>query len=194
MNSTFLSRCIVVLAACASLVITSFAIADGGHDHGDAKPVAGGPALPRFTAQSDLFEAVGVLSSDEFSVLIDRTASNEPVLKATVELESGGVKLVGQFHADHGDYSFDAKPFAKAGVYPITLTIKAGTDADLLTGELDVHDASTTQTAHDAHAHGWQEIALWTAAILAAITLFFFGGRFALIKSRGARRRVGGSV
>jgi hypothetical protein len=194
MNPTFLSRCIVVLAACASLVITSFAIAGGGHDHGDAKPVAGGPALPRFTAQSDLFETVGVLSSDEFSVLIDRTASNEPVLNATVELESGGVKLIGKFHADHGDYSFDVKPFAKAGVYPITLTIKAGTDADLLTGELDVHDASTAQTAQGAHSHGWREIALWIAAIVGAIALFFFGVRFALMKSRSARNRVGSSV
>ena len=32
-----------------------------GHDHGDAPAAMAGPALPRFTAVSELFELVGVL-------------------------------------------------------------------------------------------------------------------------------------
>jgi hypothetical protein len=194
MNPIFFPRCIAVLAACVSLLIASIAIAGEGHDHGDAKPVAGGPALPRFTAQSDAFEAVGVLLTDEFSVLVDRTASNEPVLNATIELESGTIKQIGKFHADHGDYSFDAKPFLKAGVYPITLTIKAGTDTDLLAADLDVHEASAASNSHAAHSHGWKEIALWIAAIVGAMALVFFVFRSARSRSRSNRNRTESAV
>ncbi len=186
----------IVIKACAVVASTLFvtlAVAGGDHDHGEAKPSASGPATPRFIAQSDLFEAVGVLLSDEFSLLIDRTNSNEPVLNATVELESGGVKLIGKFHADHADYSFDAKPFAKAGEYPITLTIKAGADSDLLTGELDVHDAGTgaSTTTSGANAHGWQRAAQWGGGGLVVALLLFFGVRRLIVNRRNGRNRPG---
>lgn len=186
----------VVIKACAvaaSALFVTFALAGDGHDHGEAKPTAAGPASPRFTAQSDLFEAVGILLSDEFSMLIDRTASNEPVLNATVELSSGGITLVGKFHADHGDYSFDSKQFAKAGEYPITLTIRAGADSDLLTGDLEVRDASSASSAAaaNAHAHAWERAALWGGGgVLLAAALFFVLRR--LIASRRTdRNRLG---
>ncbi len=189
----------VVVKACAvaaSSLFGALAIAGGGHDHGEAKPTAAGPAPPRFTAQSDLFEAVGILLSDEFSVLIDRTASNEPVLNATVELSSGGITLVGKFHADHGDYSFDSKPFAKAGEYPIILTIRAGADSDLLTGDLDVRDASAASSAAAAneHAHAWERAALWGGGgVLLAAALFFALRRLIANRrnSRNNRHRLG---
>ncbi len=188
MNLSFFAKpCAVV----ASTLLVTLAVAGGGHDHGDAKPAASGTSLPRFTAQSDLFEAVGVLLSDEFSVLIDRTASNEPVLNAAVELDSGGVKLIGKFHADHGDYSFDAKPFAKAGEYPITLTVKAGADSDLLTGELIVHDADKTASAASAHAHGWERDALWGGAALTLALLAYAGIRRFIKSRRDSRTRLG---
>jgi hypothetical protein len=176
----------------ASALVLTLAVAGDGHHHGEAKPTASGPALPRFTAQSELFEAVGTLRSDELSVLIDRTASNEPVLDATVELQSGGVKLTGKFHADHGDYSFDAKAFAKAGTYPITLTIKAGADSDLLTGELDVHEATNPLGANTAaHTHGWQHLAVWGGGGLAMLLLALFGLRRLIANRRNQRNRLG---
>lgn len=184
----------VVIKACAvaaSALFVTLAVAGGGHDHGEAKPTVGGTALPRFTAQSELFEAVGVLLSDEFSLLIDRTNSNEPVLNATIELESGGVKLIGKFHADHGDYSFDAKPFAKANEYPITLTIKAGADSDLLTGELIVQEPDKTASAARVHAHGWQRAAQWGGGALVVALLLFFAVRRLITNRRNNRNRLG---
>jgi len=76
------SSVIKVSAAAAGVLLVSLAMAVEGHDHGDAKPSASGPALPRFTVQSDLFEAVGVLGKDELVVYIDRAATNEPVGEA----------------------------------------------------------------------------------------------------------------
>ena len=162
-------------AMLAGLLLVSFALADDGHDHGEAKSAAATPALPRFTAQSELFEAVGILGKSELAVIVDRAASNEPVLNATVELESTGIKLVGKFAAAQGEYHFDARPFAKTGEYPITLTIRAGQDSDLLTGDLEVH-ATSTAAAATALTRGWKQYALWAGAILIAAALSLWAG------------------
>ena len=58
-------------------------------------------------ANSDLFELVATLTGGELSIFIDRFASNEPVLQAQVEVESGGLKAQAKFHADRGDYAID---------------------------------------------------------------------------------------
>jgi len=183
----------VVIKACAvaaSALFVTLAMAGDGHDHGDAKPTAAGPALPRFTAQSELFEAVGILGKDELVIYIDRAASNEPVVNATVELESAGIKLVGTFEPNLGEYHFDAKPFAKTGEYPITLTIKAGADGDLLTANLDVHDdrAAASTAGAAARAHGWHRAAEWGGGALVVALLLYFGIR-RLIANR--RNRLG---
>jgi hypothetical protein len=124
------------------------AIASPGHDHGVEAPTqATGTASPRFEAHSELFEVVGVLEGNELSVFVDRFADNAPVLKARVELESGPTKAVGEFHEEHGDYSFAAAPFKKPGSYPITLAVTAGDQTDLLAGDLVVPDE------HAGHEH-----------------------------------------
>jgi hypothetical protein len=163
---------ITYFVACfTTAALAQFANAGAGHDHGDAAPAATGPALPRFSAQSDLFEAVGVLGKDELVLFIDRSATNEPVLNATVELESGGIKTIGTFEATLGEYHFDSKPFQQSAVYPIALTIKAGNDADLLSAELDVHGAEAGAAQGGAHSHSWREYALWIGAALASVAL-----------------------
>ena len=112
-----------------------------GHDHGEAKTPAGAVvASPRFQGHSDLFEVVGILKGDELSITIDRYATNEPVLDAKVEVESGALKKIAAFHADHGDYSLPAESFRKPGTYPILLTIVSGKDTDLIAGDLVVPD------------------------------------------------------
>ncbi len=167
----YLRPSLVVL--CATFLFTRYALAGPGHDHGDAAPTASGPSQPRFSAQSDLFEAVGILGKDELVIFIDRTATNDPVVNASVELESGSIKAIGKFEAALGEYHFDGKPFQQPSEYPITLTIKAGPDSDLLTAELDVHgdqSLAKSDTAH-AHVHGWREYVPWAGAALIAVVL-----------------------
>lgn len=82
--------------------------APGAHgpngEHLDAPAQAGvnsGP-VPSFEARSEAFELVGRLQGGELSILINRFATNEPVLNATVEVETGNLKAPAKFHADMG--------------------------------------------------------------------------------------------
>ncbi len=158
----------------AALLATGNVAAGPGHDHGEAASVANtGKTSPRFDAHSDLFEAVGSLGASELSIIIDRYSSNEPLLNAKVELESGSTKLAGVFHVEHGDYSFAAKPFEKPGTYPITLTITAGDDVDILAGNLIVPAAEAAHT----HADGltaWKNWATIGALVVGVGIAFMF--------------------
>jgi hypothetical protein len=114
--------------------------ADAGHDHGT--PHASGlasPAVARVEAQSDLFEIVGVVESGTMTLFVDRFATNDPVTGATIDLEVGPVKGSAQANPD-GTYSFKHAALAEPGQYPVTFTINAGSDSDLLAGELVLAD------------------------------------------------------
>jgi membrane fusion protein, heavy metal efflux system len=157
-------------------------IAGPGHDHGPETAVnATGPASPRFSAESDLFEVVGILAGKELSVFVDRYDTNEPVTKATVEMEVNGVKKNGILHNDNGDFVFPADTFTKPGSYAITLTITAGEDIDILGGNLVV------PAPIDGHAHS-----IWTLknASIAAGSLVLLFSVIALIKKSITRRRT----
>jgi cobalt-zinc-cadmium efflux system membrane fusion protein len=146
--------------------------ASEGHDHGGAPAIATGVSSPRFTAHSDLFEAVGLLKGDELSITLDRYASNEPVLNAKVEVESGSYKAVAAFQAEQADYSLPSTAFKKPGTYAVVLTVTAGDQTDLLTGELVVPDPDA-RAVHDEHARPWLRWAAYAggALLLAAIAL-----------------------
>ena len=144
------------------LLTSSFAPlawAGPGHDHGDEKPAAASAASPRFDAHSDTFEVVGMLKGGELIVTVDRYATNEPVLNAKIELESGAIKSIGKFVAETADYRFDGKPFTKPANHPMTLTVTAGQEVDLLSGNLQIVDS---HAGHDhAHDTGWKAWGKW---------------------------------
>lgn len=188
----FPSRCYstVLGAGFALLMLTSPPVfaSPGAHgpngEHLDAAPQAGansGPT-PRFEAQSEAFELVGRLQGGELSILINRFATNEPVLNATVEVETGNLKAPAKFHADMGDYAIDDASMLKAlsapGDHAMVITVLAGNDADLLDGTLTMSGAAQGDHGHahdDGHAHGrfrtvWLALAL---AVLAAVGWFF---------------------
>lgn len=146
-------------ALAAGLLALPALAAPGAHgpngEHLDPPPTAtaGGKASPRIEAKSELFEIVGTLAGGELSLLIDRFATNEPLLKADVEVESGGLKAKAKFHADIGDFSVDdaalLKKLSTPGEHAIVITVLAGNDTDLLDGVLRVGQA----VADDGHAH-----------------------------------------
>lgn len=120
---------------------------DGGHEEEGGQPVAMESAQPRFEAHSDLFEAVGILNSGALVLSLDTYATNEPVPGAQVELESGTYKAAGEFDADRGLYRFAAAPFSATGTYPVTLTITAGNEVDLLAADLIVRPAASASAS-----------------------------------------------
>lgn len=170
-------------AALAALLLAPLpTLASEGHDHGEAPPAAAGAALPRFTATSDDFELVGVLSGQHLMLYLDRTATNEPVTQARIELDVAGAKHQAEPHDGAFEVELAAEP--KPGTLPITATVTVGSETDLLVGELDLHEDADEA----AHAHSWREYAAWAAAALAGLTAL------TLIARRWRARRQGVSA
>jgi len=151
-------------ALCALLLaMASTAIAGpGAHgpngEHLDAPTaVRAGSALPRVESKSEAFELVAELRASELSVLVDRYESNEPVLGAKLEVESGALKAVAAFRAEQGDYVVtDAamlKALAAPGEHGLVFTLVAGKDSDLLDGKLIHSAAGSAAGVNNAHAH-----------------------------------------
>ena len=166
---------LIVLGVATALLLAPPAHADDGHDHGhgDAAPIATGPALPRFAAVSDAFELVGVLDGRRITLWLDRAADNAPVTDARIELEIAGEKLEADKHDDVYEVMLAARP--EAGVLPIIAMITVGGEVDLLSGELDYHDeahvgAGTTATPWTRHAG-------WAAGGVAAVVVLLVAGR-----------------
>lgn len=137
--------------------------APGAHgpngEHLDAPASQATPsALPRLEAKTEAYELVATLQASELSVLIDRYATNEPVLGATLELDVGGVKARAAFRAEQGDYAFgDAKLLAllrTPGEHALVFTLVAGAENDLLDGTLVTTAAGAAAAADHRHAHG----------------------------------------
>src|SRR5690606_12547461 len=134
-----------------------------------------------------VFEVVGRLQGGELSMLIDRFETNEPVLKATVEVASGNAKAQARFHADLGDYAVDdtalLKLLSQPGEHALVITVTAGEDSDLLDAVLQVRTAALASAhghdhagdGHDDHGdHAWPHWLgwlIWAALGLAVAAL-----------------------
>lgn len=155
---------------------------EGDHDHASEDAAAdsaqaGAHAEPRMEARTELFELVATLDGGELSVMVDRYATNEPVLGGEVEVEAGGIKAKGTFHADHGDYAFTEpallKALAQPGHHPVVFTVVSGDDSDLIEGALHV-EPGQTETAHEASGHGvtgWKRYVLGALLALAVMAV-----------------------
>ena len=161
---------------------------NGEHLDGPAT-VPAASALPRVEAKSEMFELVATLHAGGLSVLIDRHDTNEPVLAATLDVESGGTKAKAVFHADQGDYAVDDPQLLallrSPGEHGLVFTLVTGKDSDLLDGTLvtgagRAADAAAQDKHRHAgggddpgHGHG-RERAAWIGA--GAVALGLLGG------------------
>lgn len=113
---------------------------NGEHLDAPAGVLSGGVAVPRVEARSELFEIVARVEGGALSILVDRYATNEPVLAADVEVESGSFKGKAKFRREQGDYAVADAALLSAlsapGSHPIVFTVTAGKDADLLEGAM----------------------------------------------------------
>lgn len=168
------------LAACMGIAASAWA---GPGAHGPNGEHLDGPAghshsvastAPRMETKSEDFELVATLAGDELSILIDRFATNEPVLGAKVEVQTGQVKAVAKFHADHGDYAVADEAFLKAlatpGEHALVVTLNTGKESDLLDGVLKV-EAVAAEHAHSVPRWAWGGgiVLLLAAAVAVAL-------------------------
>jgi len=119
-------------------------------------------ALPRIETSSESFELVAELRVNELTIIIDRYETNEPVLGASLEVESGMLTATATFRADQGDYVVTdpamLEALASPGEHALVFTVLAGNDSDLLDSTLirgnPQADASTSEHDHGHdHAH-----------------------------------------
>ena len=167
---------IALLIAPAAPVMAAPGAHGPGGEHLDVAAQAGGAsAQPRLETKTELFELVATLGGGELSIMIDRFDTNEPVLHAKVEVESGPLKARATFHADMGDYAVDDPAFLKAMAVPgaraIVFTVQAGQENDLLEGTLTVAPAAPAHGARDAGSR-LPPGGIWYLAGALAVSLF----------------------
>jgi len=159
-------------------------------EHLDGAPTSS-PSItaPSVEAKSDLFELVGRVSGGKLSILIDRFATNAPVMRASVSVELGTLKSAAKFHDEIGDYSIDDPAFVAAllapGTHALVFTIIDGNDSDLLEGALVVAKSSTDNSAHSNSYFGlgWR---YWLAgAVLSVVVLLLLWYRLKKVRISG---------
>jgi hypothetical protein len=137
----------------------------------------------RIEANSDVFELVGTLAGGELSIFIDRFVTNEPLLQAQVEVESGALKAQAKFRAEIGDYKIDdpamLQKLSTPGEHPLVISVIAGKESDLLDAVLRV---PATLAVDDHHFH-WDWWALGAFA-----TLVLLGIAVARLRNQRQRR------
>jgi hypothetical protein len=94
------------------------------------------PLEARFAATGDHFELVGALEGRRLMLWLDGFADNAPVVGASLELEIGDTKLVARAVGDRYEVELPAPP--TTGSLPVTVTVTAGNDLDLLAADLVV--------------------------------------------------------
>lgn len=166
----------VILALLTTLALP--AAAHEGEDHGAAPPATLPDLAPRAAAVTTDFEMVAVLEAQRLVVYLDRYATNQPVVKATVEVEGAGLSGTASEIAE-GVY---ALPVAAAALPPgkhtLTVSVETADLADLLSADLDL----SPPAAGIEHPTSWNRWAVWSAS-----GGFLFAG-LGLIAAR--RRRV----
>ena len=158
-------RALSAMALAALLIVANAPALAAPGAHGPNGEHLDGPtsmraasALPRVEAKSETFELVAELRASELAIVVDRYESNEPVLGAKLEVESGTLKAVAAFRAEQGDYAVtDAallKALAAPGEHGLVFTLVAGNDSDLLDGTLvSAAGRVATAAAKDDHGH-----------------------------------------
>lgn len=163
-------------------------MADDGHGHDAPAATAAAPALPRFSADSELFEIVGIADGQRLTLYVDRFADNAPVAGAALEV-SVAEATVAMKEVAGGEFEGTLAHALQPGVTPVTITVQAGQDTDLLAGEFDVHAAH----AAEGHAPAWRALLPW-----AALGVVAAGAAVVLLRRgrlrRGRAARAGGAA
>jgi hypothetical protein len=141
----------------------------------------------RFEANSEILELVGTFADGELSIFIDRFATNQPLLQAQVEVESGALKAQAKFRAEIGDYKIEdsamLQKFSTPGEHPLVITVIAGNDSDLLDTVLRV----PASLAEDEHHFHWK---WWGLGAFAALVML----GIAVARQRQRRSSLGGPL
>lgn len=163
------------------------AAAHEGHDHAPAAAAATATPLapqgPRFALATEAFELVGVVDGRRLTLWLDRFADGAPVADARIELEIGDRRLVARPLGD--TYVAELAEPLPAGRLPVSATVVAGEQADLMAGEL----ASDAPAAAPGAAAGAQAAVAHAAADWRVVAGALAAGALAVLAGRRLLRR-----
>lgn len=142
----YLKRKLILLSAVLFLSAASvnLVIAGPGHDHDAGQAVNSvGVALPRFYAESDMYEVVGVFDEKLIRLYIDHFLTNKPVKAAQVNIDLDGQKIELK-EAPGNVYEGPLAKNLKGDLVPVTITINDGDVSDIIaTTFVNQHTNST---------------------------------------------------
>lgn len=145
MNRSFFNILAPGALLCAGLA-TGNVYAHGGEDHDDPAPAVATAAsswLPRASATTEEFEIVAVLEAQprRLMIYLDRAAGNDPVSKATLEVEGAGA-TTGAVELAPGVYEVSLQQPLAPGAHALNFTVQSSDGADLIAATLNVPAAN----------------------------------------------------
>ncbi|MGQ0456278.1 MAG: efflux RND transporter periplasmic adaptor subunit [Hyphomicrobium sp.] len=127
----------ILTAYLMALLLAGAALAgpghDGGHDH-DAGPATASTSTPRLESVGSDMELVATSEGHKLVLYLDRTATNEPIDRALIEVSGDGIQTIETKQSAPGTYELEAEWVDTPGTYALIFTVTAGKDADLLNG------------------------------------------------------------
>jgi RND family efflux transporter MFP subunit len=110
---------------------------EGGHEDDDVtRSALSSSTYPRVTAQSELYELVGVVKSERLSIYLHHFATNEPVGGAKLKVAIGDTEPLDAEPAENGVYTIPFPRPAQTGSVEVVFSVTAASGDDLLVGPL----------------------------------------------------------
>src|SRR5262245_14709945 len=127
----------------AFLLVPCVSRAHEGHDHDDsARAALASSTYPRVTAQSELYEVVGILKGDRLLIYLDRATTNEPVTDAKVRVTIGDGEAIEAESTENGTYAVSSSRLSGTGSVEIIFAVTGNNADDLLVGAITPSKAS----------------------------------------------------
>jgi len=140
-------------------------LAGPGHDHGGSQDLHVGIVMPRFFAESELYEVVGVITDKKLTIYLDRFETNEAVNNADIQVDFDDQSLRLSPKSEgiyEGTFSKQLSPKEMA----VSVLIKVGDESDIL---ITTYDG----TAKSSKAiFGWLVWGIWIATLVTLIAVF----------------------
>lgn len=129
-------------------LLSAAAWAHGDEVHDTAPPALGQAVAPRADAHSEVFELLIVAEGEQLRLYLDDFASNAPISGARIEVERGtSWKAQAREHAP-GEYLLKAPWLNQPGAHPLSFTLEAGQQADLLAATLTLPATAAPAATH----------------------------------------------
>ena len=168
---TKLSTCIlnvIVLKVVLFFSMPAQVWAHGGHDHtAEAAPsISKNSPYTKTYLSSDQVEMVAMARGPGLWLYVDEFATNNPITKATIGVESEGHSLMAKQANADGVYQFDAPWLLKSGKYDLIITVQSDTINDMVVGSLGVQAQE-----ENVAVNYWVNIQQWLYWIIGLIVI-----------------------